>query len=192
MPPRLCIATGGRARDVTHSINKQSFVNKCNNSNSCKVFYLDYKTMLIHKLPQMPYTAFPLDIAGLSARKYSLFCIQHIYFLMSDGTCWETKSAIWNNFHSCHPSTFVQVSSSSCHRKRPAGQVCIGEDFSKLAKYERNRGKWKMLTRNVASYAAIPLPQRARATDEELTRPLVWWKNREPCLNRTPHRNTTG
>ncbi len=91
--PRLCIATGGRARYVTHSINKQSFVNKCNNSNSCKVFYLDYKNMLIYKLPQTPYMAFPLDIAGLSAGKYSLFCIQHIYFLNSNGTCWETKSA---------------------------------------------------------------------------------------------------
>ncbi len=136
LPPRLCIATGGRARDVTHSINKQRFVNKCNNSNSCKVFYLDYKTMLIHKLPQTPYTAFPLDIAGLSAGKYSLFCIQHIYFFMSDGTCWETKLLSWNNFHSCHPSTFVQVSSSSRDRKRPDDQVCIGEAFSKLAKYE--------------------------------------------------------
>ncbi len=41
--PRLCIATGGCARDVTHSITSiiQSFVNKCNNSNSCKLFYLD-------------------------------------------------------------------------------------------------------------------------------------------------------
>ncbi len=62
-PPRLCIATGGSAHVVTHSITSiiQSCVNKCNNSNSCKLFYLDYKSMLIHKLPQMPYTAFPLD-----------------------------------------------------------------------------------------------------------------------------------
>ncbi len=51
--------------------------------------------------------------------------------------------------------------------KRPAGQVCIGEAFSKLAKYERDSGKMKMLTKNVATYAAIPIPQRARA-DEEL------------------------
>ncbi len=79
----------------------------------------------------------------------------------------NTTSPIWNNFHSCHPSAFVQVSSSSRDRKRPAGQVCVGEAFSKLAKYERDRGKW-MLTRNVATYAASPIPQRARA-DEELT-----------------------
>ncbi len=38
-------------------------------------------------------------------------------------------------------SAFVQVSSSSHDRKRPAGQVCIGEAFSKLAKYERDSGK---------------------------------------------------
>ncbi len=39
----LCIATGGSARDITHSITSiiQTFVNKCNNSNSCKLFYLD-------------------------------------------------------------------------------------------------------------------------------------------------------
>ncbi len=55
----------------------------------------------------------------------------------------NTKLPIWNNFHSCHPSVFVQVSSSVF--KRPAGQVCIGEAFSKLARYERDSGKWKML-----------------------------------------------
>ncbi len=79
----------------------------------------------------------------------------------------NTTSPIWNHFHSCHPSAFEQVSSSSRDRKRPAGQVCVGEAFSKLAKYERDSGKWKMPTRNVATYATIPIPQRARA-DEEL------------------------
>ncbi len=39
----------------------------------------------------------------------------------------NTTSPIWNHFHSCHPSAFVQVSSSSRDRKRPAGQVCVGE-----------------------------------------------------------------
>ncbi len=92
----------------------------------------------------------------------------------------NTTSPIWNHFHSCHPSAFVQVSSSSRDRKRPAGQVCVGEAFSKLAKYERDNGKWKMPTRNVATYAANPIPQRARA-DEELTFPLAWWRNSEPC-----------
>ncbi len=95
----------------------------------------------------------------------------------------NTKSQIWNHFPSCHPSAFVQVSSSSGDRKHPAGQVCIGEAFSKLAKYERDSGKWKMLTRNMATYGAIPITQRARATDEELTCPLVWWQNSEMCLN---------
>ncbi len=80
----------------------------------------------------------------------------------------NTTSPIWNHFHSCHPSAFVQVSSSSRDRKRPAGQVCVGEAFSKLTKYKRDSGKWKMPTRNVATYAAIPIPQRACA-DEELT-----------------------
>ncbi len=79
---------------------------------------------------------------------------------------------------------------SSRDRKRPAGQVCVGEAFSKLAKYERDSGKWKMQTKNVATYAKIPIPQRARA-DEELTRPLAWWRNSEPCLNWTPRRNWT-
>ncbi len=49
--------------DVKHSITSimQSFVNKCNTSNSCKLFYLDYKSMLFLKSPQKPYTAFTLD-----------------------------------------------------------------------------------------------------------------------------------
>ncbi len=92
----------------------------------------------------------------------------------------NTTSPIWNHLHSCH-----QVSSSSRDRKRPAGQVCIGEAFSKLAKYERDSGKWKMLTRNMETYATIPIRQRARAADEELT------QNSEPCLNWTPRYNTT-
>ncbi len=79
----------------------------------------------------------------------------------------NTTSPIWNHFHSCHPPAFVPVSSSSRDRKRPAGQVCVGEAFSKLAKYKRDSGKWKMPTRNVETYAANPIPQRARA-DEEL------------------------
>ncbi len=75
------------------------------------------------------------------------------------------------------------MSSSPRDRKRPAGQVCVGEAFSKLAKYERDSVKWKMPTRNVETYAANPIPQRARA-DEELTCPLAWWRNSEPsCLN---------
>ncbi len=83
----------------------------------------------------------------------------------------NTKSLIWNHLHSRHPSAFVQVSSSSRHRKCPDDQVCIGEAFSKLAKYEQDVGKWKMLTRNVATYGAIPIPQKARAADEELNAP---------------------
>ncbi len=93
----------------------QSFVYKCNNS--CKLFYLDCKSMPIEESPQMPYTAFILDWQ-VWAQENCLFCIQQIYFMMSDGPCWETKSSIWNYFHSCHPSAFVHVSSSSCDRKR--------------------------------------------------------------------------
>ncbi len=49
------------------------------------------------------------------------------------------------------PIHVCKVSSSSRDRKRPAGQVCVGEAFSKLAKYERDSDKWKMSTRNVAA-----------------------------------------
>ncbi len=74
----------------------------------------------------------------------------------------NNTSPIWSHLHSCHPSVFVQVFSSSRNRKRTAGQVCIGEDFSKLAKYKRDSIKWKMQTKNVETYAAIATPQRAR------------------------------
>ncbi len=133
--------------------------------------------MLIHKLPQTPYTAFPLDwqVWAQENTVYSAFSKCISWWAMDLVGKPNTTSPIWNHFHSCHPSAFVQVSSSSRDRKRPAGQVCICEAFSKLAKYERDGGKWKMPTRNVATYAAIPIPQRARA-DEELTRPLARWR----------------
>ncbi len=146
--------------------------------------------MLIHKLP---YTAFPLDwqVWVQENTVYSAFSKCISWWAMDLVEKPNTNSPIWNHFHSCHPSAFVQVSSSSRDRKLP-GQVCVGEAFSKLAKYKRDSGKWKMLTRNVATYATIPIDsQRARA-DEELSRPLAWWQNSEPCLNRTPRRNTTG
>ncbi len=74
-----------------------------------------------------------------------------MYFVMSNGPCWENK------YYIADLELFPFVSSSSRDRKRPAGQVCIGEAFSKLAKYKRDSGKWKMPTRNVATYAAIPI-----------------------------------
>ncbi len=89
---RWSVATGGSARDVTHSITSiiQSFVNKCNNSNSCKLFYLDYKSAN-SQITSNAIQGASFRLAGLSAGKYCLFCIQHIYFVMSDGPCWETK-----------------------------------------------------------------------------------------------------
>ncbi len=136
--------------------------------------------MLIHKLPQTPYTAFPLDWQVWGRKIQFILHSANVFWAMDLVGKPNTTSPIWNHFHSCHPSAFVQVSSSSRDRKRPAGQVCVGEAFSKLAKYKRDSGKWKMPTRNVATYAAIPIPQRARA-DEELTLPLAWWRNSEPC-----------
>ncbi len=126
--------------------------------------------MLIHNWPQRPYRAFPLD--------WQVWAQENtVYSALSKCISWwamdlvgkpNNTSPIWSPLHSCHPSAFVQVSSSSRDRKLPAGQVCVGEAFSKLAKYKRDSCKWKMPTRNVATYAAIPIPQRARA-DEELT-----------------------
>ncbi len=123
--------------------------------------------MLIHKLPQTPYTAFPLDwqVWAQENTVYSAFSKCISWWAMDLVGKPNTTSPIWNHFHSCHASAFVQVSSSSRDHKHPAGQVCVGEAFSKLAKYERDSGKWKMLTRNVATYAAIPIPQRARAVN---------------------------
>ncbi len=156
--------------------------------------------MLIHKLPQTPYT-YTLAGSRLHTHTHNVICAPRrnsnapLIEVPWSQLCLvgkpNTTSPIWNHFHSCHPSAFVQVSSSSHDPKRLAGQVCVGEAFSKLAKYKRDSGKWKMPTRNVATYAAIPISQRARA-DEELMRPLAWWRNSEPCLNRMPRRNTTG
>ncbi len=129
-------------------------------------------------------------LAGLSAGKYSLFCIQQMYFVMSDGPCRETKYyfADLESFPFMSPIR-VCLQVHVIANARLVRFVC--EAFSKLAKYKRDSGKWKMPTRNVATYAAIPIPQRARA-DEELMLPLAWWRNSEPCLNRTPRHNTTG
>ncbi len=138
-------------------------------------------------------STFPLDWQVWAQKEivYSAFSIFISWWAMDLVGKPNTKSPIWNHFHASPLSAFVQVSSSR-DRKCPAGQVCIGEAFFKLAKYERDRCKRKMLTRNFATYATIPITQRAGAADEELMHTLARWQNSEPCLNRTPGRNTTG
>ncbi len=70
-----------------------------------------------------------------------------------------------------HPSAFVQVSSSSRDRKRPAGQVCVGEaspnwpNTSETAVNGRCQQEMWHIRRD-------PIPQRARA-DDELTLPRL-------------------
>lgn len=60
-----------------------------------------------------------------------------------------------SHLQSCHPSTFVQVMSSSSREYKSPGQVGIEEAFLKPAKYKRDSDKWKMLTRNVAKYLVV-------------------------------------
>ncbi len=90
--------------------------------------------MLIHKLPQTPYTGFPLDwqVWAQENTVYSAFSKCILWWAMDLVGKPNTTSPIWNHFHSCHPSAFVQVSSSSRDRKRPAGQVCVVEALSEL------------------------------------------------------------
>ncbi len=60
-------------------------------------------------------------------------------FVNIESLGWVGARAAWGqkNYAANRPaSAFVQVSSSSRHRERPDDQVCIGDDFSKLAKYE--------------------------------------------------------
>ncbi len=85
--PAVCIATSSSARDNTQSIASiiQSFVFKCNNSNSCKLFYLDYKSVNSEMISNA------IHSVSFRLQENSLFCIQQIYFLMSDGPCWKIK-----------------------------------------------------------------------------------------------------
>ncbi len=62
----------------------------------------------------------------------------------------NTTSPIWESFPFMSPIRICTSVFKSRDRKRPAGQVCVCEAFSKLAKYERDSGKWKMSTRNLA------------------------------------------
>ncbi len=106
-------------------------------------------------------------LAGLSAGKHSLSCIQHIHFVMSDGPCWETK------YYIADLESFPYMS-----------PICICTSvFRKWTDFSKK-------CRNI--YARILIPQRARAADEELTRPLAWWRNSEPCINWMPRHNKTG
>ncbi len=96
---------------TSHTITSiiQSFVYKCNNSNSGKLLFLDSKSMLIHKWPKTPYAAFPLDWQ-ISAQENTVYSAFRILIL-----CWaidlvgkpNTTSPIWNNFHSCNLSAFT-------------------------------------------------------------------------------------
>ncbi len=124
-------------------------------------------------------------LAGLSAGKFSLFsnvfCDER-WTLLGNQILHRQSGII--SIHVTHPRLYKCLQVHVIANAQLSGLV---RAFSKLAKYERDSGKWKMPTRNVATYAAIPIPQRARSDDE--LRSLAWWRNSEPCLNRTPHRN---
>ncbi len=78
----------------------------------------------------------------------------------------------WTNFsESLWSLVLPQRREISAHAALPLHLLCsvsVSEEqpvqfgFSKLAKYERDSSKWKMLTRNVAKYATIPIPRRAK------------------------------
>ncbi len=87
--------------------------------------------------------------------------------------CWETKYYIADleSFHSCHPSAFVQVSSSSRDRKRPAGQVCVGEASPNWPNTNETAGRWKMPTRNVETYG-----RESYSTESACRRGVAWWR----------------
>ncbi len=108
-PSWLCIATGGSACDVTHSITSiiQFFLCKCNNSKSCKLFYLDYKSANSQMTSNAIHSV-SFGLPGLSAGKYSLLCIPQIYLMMSDVPCWQIlhrRSGIIS-IHVTHPRLY--------------------------------------------------------------------------------------
>ncbi len=139
--------------------------------------------MLIHKLPPMSYTAFPLDWQVCSQENtvssaFSIFISWRAMDLVGKP---NTTSPIW--IISIHVTHLRLYKCLQVHLIAYARLVrCVWWGFLQTD---------QIRTRNMATYGAIPIPQRARAADEELTRPLARWRNSEPCLNRTPRRNTT-
>ncbi len=88
------------------------------------------------------------NLVQLSGTIWQAFCVCALFiYFMSDRPCLETKYYIAD----LESFPFVWNVFKYMWRKRPAGLVCIGEAFSKLAKYEQDSGKWKMFTRNVAT-----------------------------------------
>ncbi len=89
-------------------------------------------------------------LAGLSAGKYSLFCIHQIYFVMSDGNCWETKYYIADLESSPFMSPIrVCTSVFKFTWSQTPGWSGVWWGFLQIGQIRIDRGKWKMLTRNV-------------------------------------------
>ncbi len=100
-------------------------------------------------------------------KRYSGFLVLNLSYIIYAIWTWMILKVVWIVVQSSAVTFHGQIIFTQCLQVH-AGQVCIGEAFSKLAKYKRDSGKWKMLTRNVTTYVAIPIPQRPRAADEEL------------------------
>ncbi len=127
--------------------------------------------MLIHKLPQTPYTAFPLDWQ-VWAQENSLFCIQQMYFVMSDGPCWETKYYIADleSFPFMSPIHVCTSVFKFTWSQTPGWSGLCWWGFLQTGQIQTRQRLMEDANKKCGNiqYAANPIPQRARA-DEELT-----------------------
>ncbi len=142
--------------------------------------------MLIHKLPQTPYMAFPLDwqVWAQENTVYSAFS----KFI----SCWamdlvgkpNTTSPIWNHFMSpirvC--TSVFKFTWSQTPRLVRFVLVRLSPNWPNTNKTAVNGRCQQEMWQHTPRF----LFHRERVQTRSFTRLLAWWRNSEPCLNRTP------
>ncbi len=117
-------------------------------------------------------------LAGLSAGKYSLFCIQQMYFVMSDGPCWETIADL-ESFPFMSPIRVCTSVFKFTWSQTPGWSGLCWWGFLQTGQIQT-----RPLQMEDANKKCGNIRRDSYSTESACRRGVAWWRNSEPCLNR--------
>ncbi len=150
--------------------------------------------MLIHKLPQTPYTAFPLE--------WQIWAQENMFILHSANVFRDERWTLLGNqilhrrsgiisIRVTHPCLYKCLQVHVIANARLVRFVLV-----RLSPNSNTNTIYQIQTRQLqmedANKKCGNIRRDSYSTESSCRRGVAWWRNSEPCINRTLCRNTTG
>ncbi len=112
-----------------------------------------------------------------------------MYFVMSDGPCWETKYYIADleSFPFMSPIRVCTSVFKLTWSQTPGWSGLCWWGF-----LQTDQIQTRQLQMEDANKKRDNIRRNSYSTESACRRGVAWWRNSEPCINRTLRRNTTG